>query len=287
MTMTGFVEIIDPGPFTTVQDLGRPGYAHLGVSTSGAADLASHSLANRIVGNPPTAAGIEILLGGFSARLTEGRWCSVAGATVGVTVDSHPVPEPSLFFLPAASILRLDPATTGLRAYLAIEGGIVGNRVLGSASWDSLGNFGTRPATSGTQWELLQSDGEPRYTGVVPTFEAPATLTLGFFWGPRDHLLDKPSRDVLLTTRWTVTNDCDRVGARLSGSPLAVSEGSLPSEGCVVGSIQVPPTGLPIVFLADHPVTGGYPVVGVITETAAAHLAQARPGTYIQFRSQH
>ena len=276
--MSLFVE--QPGLFTTLQDLGRPGYAHFGVTTSGAADRDAHVAANRAVGNPASAATLEITLGGLVASLNEGRWMSLTGAPAPVTVDGEPVSALS-FWLPAGAILSIGTPHAGMRSYLAVDGGFVAPPVLGSVSWDSLARIGTPPVVPGqcvaigpcSQDSLLAAPA--RVNAVVPVVD--------FRWGPRHNLFSQGDLALFVTQKWRVSTETNRVGVRLEGATLASRHGSLPSEGAVVGAIQVPPSGQPIVFLADHPVTGGYPIIGVVVEAHLWQLAQATPGTGLRF----
>jgi len=273
--------IVDrPGLFTTLQDLGRPGYAHFGVTIAGAADRDAHIAANRAVGNPASAATLELTLGGLVASLSEGRWMSLTGAPVPVTVDDEPVTARA-FWLPAGSTLSIGTPLAGMRVYLAVDGGFVAPPVLGSVSWDSLSAIGTPPLVAGQRIEV----GPPSQGSPVAALARVHALTpvVGFRWGPRHDLFSQSDLALFVTTRWRVSTETNRVGVRLEGAILASRSGSLPSEGAVVGSIQVPPSGEPIVFLADHPVTGGYPIIGVVSELDLWHLAQATPGTGVRF----
>ncbi|MFJ7211455.1 biotin-dependent carboxyltransferase family protein [Amycolatopsis sp. NPDC098790] len=277
------LEVLDPGRYALVEDLGRPGYAHLGVAPSGALDTASLQLANRLVGNAPAAAGIEALLGGLSARLTASATIAVTGPAVEVAVDGRPfgshVPVP----VRAGQTLTVGTPSAGLRCYLAVSGGIAVEEALGSRSRDVLSGIGPEPLKSGDVLPLGSVTGIPAGADVVVPAPAPAELVVPVTLGPRDDWLDDPARG--LSAWWTVTAESNRVGLRLDGTPLRrASDGELPSEGVVTGAIQVPPSGLPVVFLADHPTTGGYPVAAVVRPAALGALAQARPGTRVRFR---
>ncbi|WIY04792.1 biotin-dependent carboxyltransferase family protein [Amycolatopsis mongoliensis] len=276
------LEVLDPGRYALVEDLGRPGYAHLGVTPSGALDTVSLRLANRLVGNPSAAAGIEALLGGLSVRLTASATVAVTGPAVPVSVDgrsfgSH-VPVP----VRAGQSVSVGTPSTGLRCYLAVSGGIAVEPVLGSRSRDVLSGIGPAPLKGGDVLPLGEP-GIPAGADVVVPVRAPAELVVPVTLGPRDDWLDDPAGG--LSAWWTVTAESNRVGLRLDGPPLRRAvEGELPSEGVVTGAIQVPPNGLPVVFLADHPTTGGYPVAAVVRAGALSALAQARPGTRVRFR---
>jgi len=272
--------IEQPGLFTTLQDLGRPGYAHFGVTTSGAVDRSAHIAANRAIGNPASAATLELTLGGLVASLSEGRWMSLTGAPAPVTVDGEPVTSRA-FWLPAGSTLSVGTPHAGMRSYLAIDGGFVAPPVLGSVSWDSLAQIGTPPLLSGQRVAVgPSSQGSPV---AAPARVHAVTPVVDFRWGPRHNVFEQADLALFATQKWRVSTETNRVGVRLEGATLASRHGSLPSEGAVVGSIQVPPSGEPIVFLADHPVTGGYPIIGVVAEAQLWQLAQATPGMGLRF----
>ncbi|WP_329053983.1 biotin-dependent carboxyltransferase family protein [Amycolatopsis sp. NBC_01488] len=277
------LEVLDPGRYALVEDLGRPGYAHLGVAPSGALDTVSLRLANRLVGNTPPAAGIEALLGGIEVRLTASATVAVTGPAVPVAVDGRPFGSHVPVVVRAGQTLSVGTPTTGLRCYLAVSGGIAVEEVLGSRSRDVLSGIGPAPLEAGDVLPLGAPAGIPAGADVVVPAAAPANLVVPVTLGPRDDWLDDPARG--LSAWWTVTAESNRVGLRLDGTPLRRSiDGELPSEGVLTGAIQVPPNGLPVVFLADHPTTGGYPVAAVVRPAALSALAQARPGTRIRFR---
>ncbi len=274
------------GPLTSVQDLGRPGLAHLGVGTSGAADRPAHRLANRLVGNPEGAATLETTLGGLVVTTDGPAWVALAGAPAPMTVDGAPVAAGAPVHLGAGARLEIGVPPTGLRSYLAVRGGIAVDPVLGSRSTDVLSGIGPpRPAEGDT----LPVD-RPARRWRAPVDHAPlppiaAEPTLELRAGPRERWFTSGALAALTETIWEVTPDADRVGVRLAGRALERARtDELPSEGMVLGALQVPPDGRPILFLADHPVTGGYPVIGVLTDAAVAAAAQLRPGARCRLR---
>lgn len=280
---TAVLSVLTSGPMTTVQDGGRYGYSHYGVTTSGPLDRESFAMANRLVGNQDGQAALELTLGGFSCVLDAGRWASLTGAPAQVTIDSAPVPDPYLFWVPARSTLEVAAPKIGLRSYLAISGGLQGTPVLGSLSTDTLSGIGPAVIRDGATIAV-----SPPQTPVWDTDSVFCRIPVGtaevrFLWGPRDGLFSPADKEILTASSWTVSTETNRVGARLTGHRLDCQFGSLPSEGTALGSIQIPPSGEPIVFLADRPVTGGYPVIGVLTEPDIGYLAQARPGSKIRF----
>lgn len=268
--------VVRAGALTTVQDLGRPGYAHLGVPPSGALDPAALVAANRLVGNEDGAAGLETTLTGVTIRLRDARHVSVVGATASVGVDGEPAPA-AAFEVPAGGTVKVGTATRGLRSYVAIAGGIDVLPTLGSRSTDRLSGLGPPPLRDGDDLPLGPSREDRRHADLPE----PRGGSVRLWRGPRDDWLTDGAWEVLGGAEWTVSRDSDRVGVRLQGPRLAwANNGELPSEGLVTGAVQVPPDGQPVVFLNDHPTTGGYPVVGVVR---AADLAQARPGSTLRF----
>ena len=275
------------GPLALVQDLGRPGHAHLGVSPSGAADRGSLRAANRLLGNDDGAAALEVLAGGLWLRALADVTVAVTGAPLPVHVDARAVDLGAPAFVPSGSLLRLGMPVAGLRSYVAVRGGLAAARVYGSASRDTLSGIGPPPLEVGTVLRVVEAgpSGAVRSADVA-TFHssAPGGLVVRAVPGPRDDWFGPGGTRVLATAAWTVTGDSDRVGVRLSGPALQRSrQEELPSEGVVRGAVQVPPSGQPLVFLADHPTTGGYPVVAVVGEQDCDRLAQARPGETVRF----
>lgn len=275
------IEVLRAGPLTTVQDLGRPGFAHLGVPRAGALDGPALRLANRLVGNPPGAAGLEVTAGGCSLRLSSAGTVALTGACASFWVAGRPagfgLPVP----VPAGAVVTVGRAVHGVRSYLAVGGGIEVEPVLGSRSTDTLSGLGPPPLRDGDALPLGPS-AEPSTVDFVPWRPPPAALALRIALGPRADWFTDEAVAALLGTVYTVSPVSNRVGARLSGAalPRAVVE-ELPSEGIVLGAVQVPASGQPLIFLADHPTTGGYPVIGVIDDVTP--LAQAVPGTTVTF----
>ncbi|MEU4447968.1 biotin-dependent carboxyltransferase family protein [Actinosynnema sp. NPDC050801] len=275
------------GPQTLVQDLGRPGNAHLGVPPSGALDAPSLTLANRLVGNPEHAAGLEVLLGGLSLRANASCTVAVTGPSTPALVNG--VLRDSPLHLAPGDTLTLGAPTGGLRSYLAVSGGITVPTDLGSRSTDLLSGLGPAPLRPDDELPLGDPTGVPVGVDVLVGVRVPDELVVPVLLGPRDDWFDDPARR-LRDGRWTVSDRSNRVGIRLTGTALdrtACRVGQeLPSEGLVTGSVQVPADGKPVVFLADHPTTGGYPVIGVVAARALPLLGQAPPGTRLRFDPQ-
>ncbi len=273
------IEIIEAGPLATIQDLGRPGYAALGVPGSGAFDRAALRLANRLVGNADTDAGVEITLGGFAARFAQASTIALTGAVCPGAPDRG-----AAVTVPAGARLRLGTPATGLRTYLAVRGGIAVDLTLGSRSTDTLSGLGPAPLRAGDRLPVGTA-GADEVSGV-PAAEAPAEATFPIVYGPRERWFTRAARTALVEAEWTVGADSNRVGLRLSGPVLhrrTRKRGELSSEPVLPGALQVPGDGRPILFGPDAPVTGGYPVIAVVTELDRA--GQLRPGDRLRFVS--
>lgn len=279
------IEVISAGILTTVQDLGRPGRAALGVGLSGAADRTSFRLANRLVGNRDEAAGLEVTLGGLRLRFRSAALIACTGATGPGSVGGRAVGPNAPIAVPAGAEVVLDPATSGLRRYLAVRGGIDVIAVLGSRSTDLLCGIGPPTLQPGTRLPIGRLTGGFPQVEVAPVADPPNPLTLNALRGPRDDWFTDRALAALTAVTWTVSPDSNRIAVRLIGPGLERAvRGELPSEGLLRGAIQVPPNGQPVVFGSDHPVTGGYPVIAVVDEAGVDLAAQARPGDRLRIR---
>jgi biotin-dependent carboxylase-like uncharacterized protein len=279
------IEVLATGPLALVEDLGRPGLAATGVGRSGAADRGALRLANRLVANPEDAAGIEITFGGLAVRAHGPQTVALTGAGTPADVDGCPVGHYSVVRLRDGQVLRLGVPRSGMRSYLAVRGGIAVEPVLGSRSADVLADLGPPRLAPG---HLLPVGPEPAafpLIDVAPVAEPPGgTVVLRAVAGPRaDRVADLSA---LTSTAWTASSRSDRVGMRLEGGRLewAAGSGEIPSEGMVRGAVQVPSGGEPVVFLANHPVTGGYPVAAVLLDADADRAAQVRPGQGVRIK---
>ncbi|MEW9520227.1 biotin-dependent carboxyltransferase family protein [Streptomyces tubercidicus] len=276
--------VVRAGALTTVQDLGRPGHAHLGVPQAGALDAPAHRLANRLVGNPGSAATLETTLTGCAVRVRTATTVAVTGAPCPVTLDGRPAPWGAPVRVPAGAVLDAGPATHGLRSYLAFAGGVDTEPVLGSRATDLLSGLGPDPLSDGAVLPLGDPHGPPAGADTVPHPGPLPELLLPFLPGPRDEWFTETGLRTLTTGRFRVSPASNRIGLRTEGPPLErARSGELPSEGMPLGALQVPPNGLPVLFLHDHPTTGGYPVIGVVPERCLAPAAQAVPGTPVRF----
>jgi biotin-dependent carboxylase-like uncharacterized protein len=285
--VTRTLEVLRTGALALSEDLGRPGLAASGVGRSGAADRGALRLANRLVANDEEAAGIEVVFGGLAVRAgrdnTVPLTVALAGAPAPADVDGMPVGHHALLTLRPGRTLRLGVPPTGLRTYLAVRGGVAVDPVLGSRSTDVLAGLGPARLAPG---DVLPVGPEPSalpLVDVAPVACPPGGLvTLRAIAGPRADFVADPA--ALARTTWTASSRSDRVGMRLEGGRLERADsGELPSEGMVRGAIQVPPGGEPVLFLADHPVTGGYPVAAVVLDADVDRAAQVRPGQSVRF----
>ncbi|MCV2490692.1 biotin-dependent carboxyltransferase family protein [Geodermatophilus sp. YIM 151500] len=278
--------VLAPGPLATVQDRGRPGWASIGVPRSGAADRAAHDLANRLVGNAPDAATVEVTAGGLRVRAERAHLVAVTGAPAPLAVDGRTVPVNAPFTLPAGGELALGVPRSGLRSYLAVRGGVDVPPVLGSRSTDTLSGLGPEPLRAGQALAVGGLAAEEPVVDVAPVAGPVDAPLLRVLPGPRRDWLEDDAWRALISQEWAVTADSDRVGLRLGGPVLRrARDGELPSEGLVPGALQVPPDGAPVLFLVDHPVTGGYPVLAVVATADLPAAAQLRPGDRLRFRS--
>ena len=269
-TGSGVLRVVNAGVATSMQDRGRPGYAYLGVPGSGAVDRASADLVNRLVGNPPEAAVLETA-GGLVLE-------AIAPVTVAESATG------AVRALTAGQTIVANPAEGQLWAYLAVRGGLELEQVLGSLSWDSLSKLGPRPPQPGETFAGGSDPGEPVVTDQAPRHPPSEQSTVvRARVGPRADWFTEQAVNDLTRTDWTVASS-SRVGVRLSGPVLTrARDHELPSEGLVTGAIQVPPDGQPVVMLADHPTTGGYPVIAVVDDADIGRLAQRPPGTTVRF----
>jgi KipI family sensor histidine kinase inhibitor len=283
-------EVVRPGPLATVQDLGRPGLAASAVPPSGAADPASLIFGNRVVGNPDGAAGIELTLGRAAFRFPGGADIAVTGAAAEVKVAAEVVPSCVAIEVPADGLVSIGPPVAGLRSYLTIAGGITIAPVLGSRSADLLSGLGGRPLKAGDLLPIGPAPAAGTMATAMATFTATALPRRGepallrVLGGPRLDWFESGALDELTAGTYTVAAASNRTGLRLDGARLSrATDAELPSEGMITGSLQVPPDGRPILLLADHPTTGGYPVIAVVTSADIGLAAQLRPGDVIKF----
>jgi biotin-dependent carboxylase-like uncharacterized protein len=266
--------VLESGPLATIQDDGRVGQASLGIPASGACDRASYALANRLVGNNVGAAAIEVTFGGLILH-ADG---DIVVAITGAPCPGVPVNAPAI--VKAGEVLRLGPPRTGLRTYVAVRGGIDVPPVLGSRSTDLLSGLGPSALTSGQTLPIGCDYGPMPGVDLAPVADPRGDeVVVRVTPGPRRDWFTDPGWASFTSQRYVVSSNSNRIGVRLEGVPLErAREGELASEGMALGAIQIPPSGLPVIFLADHPVTGGYPVIAYVAGADLDACAQLRPG---------
>lgn len=277
------LEVLEPGLFTTVQDLGRWGYRHLGMPSSGAMDPDALRIANILVGNEPGAPAIEATAPGPTLRIQDEVWIALAGADLTAMLDGTEVGLWQPIKVRAGQEIRFGAPRNGSWVYLAFRGGIEARTVLGSASTYVAGRIGGR---------LVRGDvlGVNRVSRRSMNVRAPGTLmripagevTIRVIPGPQEAWFRDDGR-AFYDAIFRVTAQSDRAGIRLDGPAVARRGGEMLSDAMLPGAIQIPPDGQPIVILGDGPTTGGYPKIGVVATVDLPLLAQARPGTRVRF----
>jgi biotin-dependent carboxylase-like uncharacterized protein len=280
--VTRSVAVLATGALTTVQDAGRPGLAALGVGRSGVCDRSSYRLANRLVGNPEDAAVLEVTFGGLHLRADD----DLVVVTTGARCEGswpHNAPTALRF----GEELRLGTPTSGLRTYVAVRGGLTTDPVLGSRSTDVLSGLGPAIVTVGDVLTVGEPEFPPPGVDVAPVSDPePGVVTVQVAPGPRRDWFTDAAWASMVAQAYTVTSDSNRVGLRLDGDPLERSRtDELPSEGMVRGALQIPPSGKPVLFLADHPVTGGYPVIAYVVDEQVDRCGQLQPGQTLHLRA--
>lgn len=280
------LKVIATGPLATVQDLGRTGQGALGVGHSGAADPASLRLANRLLSNPENSAAIEITFGGLEVQVHGDMYIALTGAPCPVTVGGRQAGGNCPIWVEHGTVVRIGMPASGLRSYLAVRGGIEAPEVLGSRSTDTLAALGPDPLTPGAQLRVGPCPtATPNVDLAAVHTPTAGDVTLQVVPGPRVDWFTPAAHDALVAEPYQVSAESNRIGMRLQGPVLErARHDELASEGMICGALQVPPSGQPTLFLADHPVTGGYPVIAVVLSADLGHAAQARPGQQLRFK---
>ena len=286
--------VINPGMLALIEDRGRFGYAGMGVTPSGCFDRLSFARANHVLGNSQDAPMIEILHGGFEARFECATTFTILGTRAPVEI-THPGERPRMEYTQAVydavpgTVVRLSGAEAGMRAYFAIRGGFDVPTELGSASRDTMSNLGPAPLAAGdvvNAGHFVEEDPwVPRVRAIPPVWPKRSQELLTVILGPRSHWFTTTAIFDFLWQEYVVSGNSDRIGVRLEGpKPLTRSiNDELASEGTVRGAVQIPANGQPVIFGPDHPVTGGYPVIGVLSARSADRVAQLRPGDPVRF----
>ena len=277
------IQVISAGPLTSVQDRGRPGWAHVGVPPSGAVDPRAYELGALLVGNAPGAAVLEATLVGPTLRFAVPALVAVTGGEVDVAVSGRPVPMNVALHVRAGEVVEAGRVRRGVRVYVSVRGGIDAACTLGSRSSDLLTGLGPPPLRDGDELRIGRAPrGGPHDGAVVEAL--PAESVLRVTPGPRDDRFAAAALDVLASHAWRVDPVSNRVGVRLQGPRLEhAAETELLSEGVVTGALQVPPSGQPILLLNDHPTTGGYPVLAVVRQADLPLAGQLAPGATLRF----
>jgi len=277
--------VLDPGPFTTIQDFGRFGFRRFGVPVSGALDLWSLSFANRQLGNNPDSPALEVFHGPMVIAALEDVVVGYSGESSEVTVDGKASEENPLRFR-NGSTLRLEPGMDSAMVYLAFAGGLVVDYVMGSASTYTRARFGGISGRTLQKGDLLYSAGGGVQTATgrrVTTLNAPERHRV--IMGPHADLFPPESLDNFFKTEYRISFDSDRMGYRLGGPVLNGFRewGSVLTFPVFPGMVQVTPDGLPIVLMADCQTTGGYPVIAIVLPPDLCALAQKPPGAAVLF----
>ncbi len=282
--------VVKPGLLTTIQDLGRWGHQAFGVPVSGPMDDVSYRLANLIVGNPSGAAVLEATVLGPELRIESETIVAVTGADLDVTLDGSPIPMNGAVLCAAGSVLRCGERRNGARVYLAFDGGIGTSPTLGSRAThlvSELGGIGGRALKAGDVIPIqarmpLAPRPKPRVVG--PTAMGGARLRV--LLGPQDEFFAPAAVETLQRTRFTITSQSDRMGYRLAGRARIerASQQEMISDATFIGAIQVPPSGDPILLMADHQTTGGYPQIATVITADLPLAGQLAPGDWVEFQ---
>lgn len=285
------IEIITPGLLTTVQDFGRVGVMKNGFTQNGAMDRYSMTVANRLCGNCDSAPVLEMTVLGVTARFTQDTVICVSGADFGAKINDKPIKRNKAYKINNGDILSMGAAKSGMRAYLAVAGGIVGEYVFGSASTNLKfafgGHFGKKlqsgdvisigtgafPLGEIDKWEISESE-----------YSKDAQLRVVL--GPQNEMFTDEDIRLFLSQEYEVNAQSDRMGIRLSGEPLKSKNGmDIISDGIVFGSVQVPNSGEPIILMADHQTTGGYAKIATVISVDLPRASQLSAGNTVRFKS--
>ena len=281
------ITVLSPGARTLIEDAGRPGYEHLGVPTSGAADLPALRLANRLVSNPAHTAAFEIAAQGPSLRFDAPAVVAYVGAATSITLDGRPVPTHHTLRIQSGQVLTVGTLRGGLFGYLAVSGGLDVTPVLGSASACTLSGLGPAPLAAGDTFAFTAPDRDAPdgFATASPDSVANGRNAVRLMPGQHADLFTADAMAQFLRTSWAVSMLSSRVGVRLDGPAVTVPSSSLPSMGMITGAIQVPPSGTPIVLGPDHGTVGGYPVIAVVHPDDMPALMQRPAGAPVTFTS--
>lgn len=288
------IEVVKPGLFTTIQDLGRWGYQRFGIGTAGALDSFAFVAGNLLIGNPPEVASLEITVNGPVLKFHKATLAAITGADLEPRLDGQSLPNWTAFFIPAGSVLSFGRRRWGVRAYLAVAGGIDIPQLMGSRATYLLGRFGGldgRPLKPG---DLLPLAPCPENFPVLSARTLPKSLQPAYDQNPVLRVILGPFADYFaadginsfLSTPYVITPQSDRMGYRLQGVPIVrkIKE-ELITCGLANGTIQVPPDGQPIILLADRQTIGGYPIIATVINADLPLVAQCAPGDKLRFKT--
>lgn len=285
--MTPALRALVPGPSSTVQDAGRVGWQRFGVSVAGAMDTVSLAVANALVGNPAGEAAVEVTLGPavFAAEGGPVR-VALAGGDFPLEIDGAPAEALRSHRLEPGQVLRIGPARSGMRAYLAVAGGLAVEPVMGSRSVHARSGLSGQPLAAGDALPLRAAAGDGPALAVPPGLRPPVSDVVRVVMGPQDDHFTPEAVALFLGAEYEVTGRSDRMGYRLSGPRLEHARGAdIVSDAIAPGSIQVPGSGEPILLMADRQTTGGYPKIATAIGADLPRLAQCRPGERLRFRA--
>jgi len=293
--MTPALRVLAPGLMTTLQDLGRRGYQHLGIPVSGALDPVALGAANALAGNGTATGALEIAYHGPTLAVeAESVRLAFAGGAAAIEVlagegaaGATPLPPLQSVRLRRGQVLRVGGLSESAVGYLAVEGGFDAAPVLGSQSTyvrGGLGGFAGRPLRAGDLLPLRQAEASDRPDSMLPALDLALPERIRVVLGPQDDHFTERGRRTFLESAYTVSPASDRMGVRLDGAALEHSGGfNIVSDGIAPGSIQVPGNGLPIVLLADRQTTGGYPKIATVIAADLPALGRLAPGARIAF----
>ena len=285
------IEIITPGILTTVQDFGRVGVMKNGFTQNGAMDRYSMTVANRLCGNCDSAPVLEMTVLGVTARFTQDTVVCVSGADFGAKINDKPIKRNKAYKINNGDILSMGAAKSGMRAYLAVAGGIVGEYVFGSASTNLKFAYGGHFGKKLQSGDVLSIGTGAFPLGEIDKWEIPESeyskdAQLRVVLGPQNEMFTNEDIRLFLSQEYEVTAQSDRMGIRLSGEPLKSKNGmDIISDGIVFGSVQVPNSGEPIILMADHQTTGGYAKIATVISVDLPRASQLSAGNTVRFKS--
>ncbi len=284
------IKVITPGMLSTIQDGGRKGFAAMGFNASGVMDVRSYHIANALVGNFTDEAVIEMTYLGGSFKFLESNYIAITGADMSPKLDGVPVEMYTTVFVKQDETLTFSAAESGMRAYIAVRGGIDVPVIMGSRSTNlkcKLGGLDGRPLKAGDiiPCRDVYDEFHKHLIHSAPKEDFGSDeITVRVLLGPQDDYFTDHGIKTFLNSTYTVTNESDRMGCKLSGEKIEYKNTvDIISDGIVFGSIQIPRTGNPIIMLADRQTTGGYAKIATVISVDLPLLAQARPGTKVRF----